>query len=454
MHSPFIPLGSGEVLPWETHSSLSVLHQLKLFNFPVPNGIILIDPKVNEAGLDLEILSELQSEIRQRELKPDLLITAFGYGEDGFVFARSCTEDSLASFFNEVVQKFSNFGHADFLILEQTQGLARGRAFSQAGYGDDWVEFQLENTETTMPITKISIEKLSLGEARLQGDFRGRIQDLLRSIRRALGEDNWTVGWTDTSELIFLTSIEKITSPLAIPETFVRLPKWENVVEAAQILEGSLIESASKKLFQYFRNWAPELSDRRSFVIWKDKQIKFNTSLIQDFLRSFGLSTRPLKMLISDVSNPVFPFNSVRFWRNMPRLFRFLNDLRLGPGIAHRLSKKFVDFGTSPDKSFSELFQEWQTVYIESSHAVYRLSLLFLISSYSFYRLEFSPSFKKKGQSAELALKSSTSKALGQIQQAIRMKALGWYSRGILSSDDSIWNLTKDQILAMEADLK
>lgn len=454
MNSPFIPLGSGEVLPWETHSSLSVIHQLKLFNFPIPKGIILINPALTQDGLNSELLEELKEEIRQRELKTNLAVTAFGYDESGVAFSQTCDVDSLGAVFNQALEDIGEKNRIDFLILEQIQGIAHGRAFSQNGYCDDWLEFRLGHSEAAMPNTQMSMEKLSLGETKIQGDFRGRVQDLLRSIRRALGEDNWIVGWTDTGDAVFLTSIEKMSSPLWMQDRFIRIHKWETSPKEPTVLEGSLIAASSSKLFKYFHHWAPELWDERPFVLWQNNQIEFNASLISDFLRSFGLATGSLKLIYSDWASPIVPFNTIRFWRNLPRFFRFVHDLRLGPGVATRLAAKLSSFETSPDKPFSDLFQEWQSVFVASSHALYRLSTLRLVNSYPFENLPLASRLIQKSQSAEAILKISAEKALSKIHQAIQMKALGWYSRNLISHEEHIWNMTHDQVLDLETKLE
>ncbi|NBX76341.1 MAG: hypothetical protein EBQ92_07285 [Proteobacteria bacterium] len=453
MNSPFIPVGSGQVLPWETHPSLALIHQLKLFNFPIPNGIILIHPNFNQEGLDPHFLEELQEEIRQRELTLDLTLTAFGYEENASTFTRPCTLETLGEVFRHAIENLSQSKRIDFLILERIQGLAQGRAFSQAGYSDDWIEFQLGTPEDSMPVTKTAIEKLSLGETRLQGDFRGRVQDLLRSVRRALGEDNWRIDWIDSNENIFLTSIEK-TSPSQLDEDlFLRIPNWENTPDIPGNLEGTVISACSPKLFEYFHHWAPELSGERPFVIWRRDQLLFNASLVNDFLRSFGLSTSSVKLIIPDLSSPAIPLNTVRFWRSLPRLFRFTHDLTLGPGIAYRLIKKLNTFQTNPEKPFAELFQEWQRIVITSSHAQYRLSTAILMIRFGFALLPLGK-LESKVRLAETLLRNSSLEAVTKVYSAIQIKALGWYSRGLLPSDEAIWNMSQDQILDLEGQLE
>jgi len=453
MNSPYIPLGSGEVLPWETHPSLALIHQLKLFNFPIPNGIILIHPHLNQQELAPVFFEELQEEIRQREFNINLTLTAFNYEENTSTLAYPCTLETLSEALRQAVQKLGNAKRIDFLILEQIQGFAQGRALSRAGYKDDWIDFQLGDPEDQMPITRTPIEKLSLGETRLQGDFRGRVQDLLRSTRRALGEDNWLVGWIDNHEFIYLTSIERMGSSEEIQDLFLPIPKWETAPAPVGILEGTVISGCSSSLFQYFHHWAPEILEQRPFVVWNQNQLQFNVSLLSDFLRSFGLSTSPLKALVSERSLPPIPLNTVRFWRNLPRLSRLIHDLTLGPGIAYRLTKKLNTFQTSPEKPFSELFQEWQNIIITSSHALYRLSTFFLLLQFGFgifplVRIE------TKWQRAETVLRNATLEAITKVYSSIQIKALGWYSRGLISSDDAIWAMSKDQILDLEVELE
>ncbi|NBT59372.1 hypothetical protein EBT16_11375, partial [bacterium] len=94
------------------------------------------------------------------------------------------------------------------------------------------------------------------------------------------------------------------------------------------------------------------------------------------------------------------------------------------------------------------------TIIISSSHSLYRLTDLFLFSSYFSSFHFFAAKIEKKARESEEALRDSIKKALTNIHQAIRVKSLGWYSRGLLPSDESIWQLTAEQILAIESQLE
>lgn len=478
MASHFIPLGSGEVIPWEVHPSLSLLHQLRLFNFPVPKGMILLNPAGSELGLSNDLVEQLQYELQAREFTSTLLIVCHLSGETFYRETWTSNQDQIRERFKEIFSYL--YGHwnmphlrADFLILENPGCFVSGRAFSKKGAVDDWLEFQIgEGSELLKPIA-LPIEKLAAGEPTLVGDFRGRIQHLLRSIRNALGEDNWVLNWKDNREKVFLTGISNYSEPKTLGDLYVAVVPWNYVPEPISPLHLSLILNCSKKLAQEYLRWIPDQKNERTFVIWNDNQLQFNFSFLSDLLRSFGLSTRSLRVLPVIPRSAVSPFSSRRFWRQLPKLFRWIHDLSRTPQLVKRLSKKLDSFETQAERPFSQLFQEWQMVYVASSHLLFRIwNIFFLLDYFSLLlgraplrpdsflsgsepktKWMFSPfnKFRASGSTIENQLKLSSKKATEKIEYAIGLKALGWFSKGWLPSAEHIWSLSYEEICQRES---
>lgn len=446
MSSRFISLGSGQILPWDTHPDLSLLHQLKLFNFPISNGLVFLNAEKTVPS-DIQ---ELESEVSAREFSLELLIQAFIAGKSTSILSQVSPIGNLKSavglLMDEITHQFNLSDiRVDFLVSENIPGSVFGTAISQTGFCHDKIIFTIKSPTDELPSQNLTIEKLAMGERKIRGDFRGRVQDLLRLTRRALGEDDWRISWIDNGSETFLTSIKKWNADKMDSDLFVHIPFFELFESEPSYLEKSLLRSISSKLSQYFHHWSNELSPMRPFVGMEKTQIKFNYSFLSDFLSSFGLSTHPLRLLDLKMDLPSTLFNSVRFWRKLPKLLRFLHDLSLAPGLAIRLTQKISQFETGAEKSFSELFAQWQALYATSSHALYRLVGKIYVSG-------FIPSknYQQKSLSAERTLREETLKALAQVHRAIEMKALGWYSRGILLSAEAIWDLTPEEVLAIE----
>ena len=478
MGSHFIPLGSGEVIPWEVHPSLSLLHQLRLFNFPIPKGMILLNPPSSDSGLSSDLVEQLQYELQAREFTSTLMIVCHLSGETFYREAWDSNQDQIGERFKEIFSYLSSHWNmsrlrADFLILENPVGFASGRAFSKKGAVDDWLEFQLgESTELLKPIS-IPIEKLAAGEPSIVGDFRGRIQQLLRSTRNALGEDNWVLNWKDNREQVFLTGISNYSEPKTLGDLYVSIVPWNQVPEPISPLHLSLILNCSRKLAQDYLRLIPDQKNERTFVIWNDHQLQFNFSFLSDLLRSFGLSTRALRVLPVIPHGAVAPFNGRRFWRQLPKLFKWVHDLSKTPQLVKRLSRKLESFETQAEKPFSQLFQEWQTVYVASSHLFFRVwNIFFLLDYFSLLfgrpplrpdsflsrpeqktRWRFSPfdKFRANASATENQMKLSSRRALGKIEHAINLKALGWFSKGWLPSAEHIWSLTYEEICQRES---
>lgn len=477
MDSGLISLGSGQVLPWEVHPSLNLLHQLKLFNFPVPAGLVFLNSAPELNALSSESLKLIQIELDKRDFKEQLSLSCFVSGELAEKRTFLCTRETLENTFELLLGSLrssdsNKIRRIDFLFLETVAGVVFGSAQTEKGYQDDAIEFFFSDNGLALPKQSLLIDKITIGESKILGDFRGRVQELLRSTRRALGQDNWELQWVDTGDEVFITDISPLKIGSQRKEIFADLPFLENLPSTKiNSLVGSLVDSSSAKLFQYFAHWAPDLSMHRLFVKFEEPKILFNLSLLSDFLRSFGFSNRIIKFLNPSESFPIHPFNTVRFWKNLPRLFRFFHDTTLAPGISRRLANKIGNFQTSAEKTFLELFLEWQTIYIASSHALYRLwaaSLLprlifdifgldpdsFSKGSFKNRAMEFMffPVLKyyKRIKSAQIALKQITDRALNQVNKAIEVKGLGLFSRGILETPEQIWTCDKEQTLAFD----
>ena len=459
MDSPFIPLGSGYSLPWDVHPSLALLHQLKLFNFPIPKGIILIKPTTVGNSLELEL--------RNRDISYPIEVFFFNRASptplskvfESFTELRTAVESTQAS-------------DLDILVCEKPLCRIQGTALSQKGFLDDWITFCLLTEKGLFPENQMPIEKLAAGEKRLGGDFRGRLQEILRAIRNALGEDNWQVSWSDDGENIFLHSIHSETKFDLIVDHFSQISVFENTPQSPSVLEGSLIGLCSSKLFQFYGHWAPELSPNRTWVYQAQDKLLFNESLLEDFLRTFGFSTQVLGILNAGLQKSTIPTNSIRFWRNLPRLIRLIHHLSLSPGIANRLTLKLRNFDTSPEKKMRELFLEWQNIYTSTSHCIYRIwafyffcggLLRFLGLPSNLFQLpsDILPSwvrwilypllrFGEKLNLAESMLREASSLALSKIYSCIEMKSLGWFARGLLTSSESIWTLDSESALKLD----
>jgi len=477
MSSSFILLGSGDMLPWDVPPALSLLHQLKFFNFPVPKGIILLKPELSQGVLEPSCFEDLELEIKQRDFKVPLILSLFRSGaSDPYlktINSASQLKESIYQLWSEALSSQPSASKSmSFLLTEKPQVKIQGKALSQKGFLDDWISFNVFQDTQILPLIQMPLEKLSSGERRLEGDFRGRVQDLLRATRRALGEDNWCLFWCDDGELVHLLSISALSTPIPFEEQFASMPLLENTPVSPSVLESSLIQQIGPKLFQFFSHWSPELACKRQWIQLKEDRLQFNFSLLEDFLRSFGLSTQVLFLLHPDGTKAPSPTNTIRLWRSFPRLLRLLHHLSLAPGIANRLSKKIKNFETTPEKKANELFLEWQALYSSSSHCLYRIWSFYLVLG-SLLRILGVPSdallhpkedlprwiqwmffplmrFKEKFVIAEGGLREATGGALLKINQCLEMKSLGWYARGLLPNPETLWTLPYHQVLDLD----
>jgi len=464
----FIALGSGEVLPWELHSSLTLLHQLKLFGFPIPSGLIVLDVYAETGSFPATARQTLETQLQERGFKDRVALSCF-HSKEGELKVIRQPSQKISTALDELE---STCQTAAILILDFPQATIYGTAFSEKGYQDDLLEFSFADVGTAASAQLLPIEKLNIGETNVLSDFRGRVQDLLRSVRKVLGEDNWKISWADDGAEVFLTAIERILNPLVRSETFADIPALQILPTPVNPLTGSLAASCSAKLFQYLKNWNPDLAPQRQFIKFESPRVLFNFSLLSDFIRGFGLSDKTLHDLSVNVSMPTHSTNGLRFWKNLPRFLRLCHDANLGLTITKKVNQKLQNFDTTAEKTFSELFLEWQTIYVSSSHSLFRLleRNFLILNFFRFLGLSralqsprnnwgarllnvfFFPIVKQRIHTERLQtqLTRTTWKALQKIQSCLHVKSLGLYSKGIFQSPEQLWFLNVNEVIQID----
>jgi len=434
-----VRLGSGEILPWDTHPSLVLLHQLKLFNFPIPSGIVFLHDELS-TNPDNRLSLKVQQSLALEDLSSPISLLFFDRRASRPIEEIQIELSSLG----EIELPFSP---ADALFMSRVSAQIGGVAISRTGYFTDEVTFQISTDLGSFPAQTLMVDKLGPGELPIRGDFRGRLQDLLRSLRRALGEDDLKIEWKDTGDSLYLTLIQRynskeVQSSASNIDCFFEYPDWNIFAGPIPPLKGALVEQSSYKLSKYFLHWAKELSPSRKFVVYREGKILFNSSFLRDFLNTYGIPSQLLssKDLLSEVEPSLF--KPLRTWKKLPQLIRFFHELTLATGLANRVTQKISAFQTSPEKTFLKLFHEWQTLFIASSHALFRLGF--------FKKIFFYKKASQKSEKAEKTLRIATQQALERVEEAIQLKAVGWYSRGFLKDENEIWSLGPQEISEKE----
>ena len=182
----------------------------------------------------------------------------------------------------------------DLLVLAMVPAARAGVAFTQASFQDDLVDHTaglgdhllagaVAGTRERLPVRV-------RGERCLPG-WRGRVQRLLRDVRRVFGPGDLDVEWADDGARCWLLQVRPITAPPRRDEALTLANHREILPDLPSRLTTSVLAAAAGELFGYWRRFDPSLPADRPFVevvLWRPV---INLSLLTDTMRVLGLPT-------------------------------------------------------------------------------------------------------------------------------------------------------------------
>lgn len=161
----------------------------------------------------------------------------------------------------------------DLVLLESTESENSGLAYSQQAYQDDLV---YGGGQT------IALPQLQSWESATTGlpPFAGRLQKLLRGLRRTLGPGNWAVNWADDGQICWLVALRPGCSPAS---------RQDNFISPAQLwpdLPAPLVCHIITNSPHFGRPYLPPGRDISQLA---NGQLLLNQSFGQDSRRQWGL---------------------------------------------------------------------------------------------------------------------------------------------------------------------
>jgi phosphohistidine swiveling domain-containing protein len=195
----------------------------------------------------------------------------------------------------------------DLIIQSMVIARRAGVAFTESEHEDDLVNATEGTAERLLAGTERG-DSFTLPRRRgLEGPTErdavaGRLQTLLRDVRRALGEHDWHVEWADDGRRMWLVRVRAIRRPTRRNETFTAAGHREVLPDPPSRFTTSLIASRADRLFGAFQALDPGLPARRPLVeVFRGRPF-INLSLVRETLRRWGLPTR---MVTESVGAPV-----------------------------------------------------------------------------------------------------------------------------------------------------
>lgn len=250
-------------------------------------------------------------------------------------------------------------GRRDALVMRMIDANTSGVAFTERDYEDDLVS--LASGET------LNLPKLRMFELASRGgnlSFAPRLQDLLRSVRAAVGPGDWDVEWADDGREAWLIQVRPITAPTMRDDLFTYLPIKEGLPETPSRLMTTLIASCGREIFEIYREVDPSLPAGRDYLEVLHGRPMVNLSLMMDLARHWGLPTSAVTWFLPER----VPGETGARWRRLlrsrgPRLALRLRSL-LAAGKSRMRAREILAIGERPGQSFAEVLEAAREIYI------------------------------------------------------------------------------------------
>jgi hypothetical protein len=225
MKTPFIWLGAGRAKKRGVERRGRLLDNVARAGLPVPDGGILLDEMfriflnegvIEQAGSDLIVpdpvwlLQVLYRDVGFPRLRAAAdICTILPDGDDRPIFQSSGVdledaEESAAALCRawSYLDQTPEF-RRDVLVMKQIQAQVKGRALSPADGVEDRLFSPLGDSVETVTVPRLKRWQRPSAEF---PSYVGRLQQLLRGMRRTLGEGDWDFNWADDGEICWIVS--------------------------------------------------------------------------------------------------------------------------------------------------------------------------------------------------------------------------------------------------------
>ncbi len=393
-----IKLGSGRAQAQGAGNKGALLDQAARAGIRIPKGVLVLDTAWDQATLkDLMTITEdgvsipdgaalLRFLALPRFARPLAVRSAFG-AEDGDAHSLAGYFESVlnvppddpaavAAAFKTVLEsslKHKGEFRRDVLVMEMVEAKYAGVAFTEQEHEDDLVNY-VAGTAQGLVAGEIEGErsplaKLHGSETALKGEtlppWQKRLQNVLRGVRRWLGERDWDIEWADDGDRCYLLQVRPVTRATRRNEAFTIANHKEILPDLPSTFMTSVIESCSPGLFAYYRNFDSSLPQSRPFIEVFRGRPYINLSLMSEMMRVFGLPTRLVTDNIGGETDRVYGLNTGRMLRKiisltLPRFawaqFRSVNS-------AQARTREMLRRTENPGDSFDALIEQMRWLY-------------------------------------------------------------------------------------------
>jgi rifampicin phosphotransferase len=303
-------------------------------------------------------------------------------GDDPVALAAALT-DVLASADDVDVE----VARRDVLVLRMIPAVRAGVAFTQPDFEDDLVD-HVGGLADRLVGGEVAGERESLPRLRRfergRPGWRGRLQSLLRGVRRVLGDGSgggwdsegggWDIEWADDGVRCWLVQVRVITAAPSRDEALTLANHREILPDLPSRFTTSVVADAAPELFGYWRSFDDGLPSGRHFVDVVAGRPVINLSLLTDTMRILGLPTRFVTDSMGGTAAEEVGFAPLRLVAKAPNLMALGLDQLRAVGNGRRASRRLQALAADPGDDLTTAVATFRQVYIELITGMFALT--------------------------------------------------------------------------------
>ncbi len=397
-----VPLGQLRQVRLDVGPKAALLDRAARAGLPVPPGVIVLDELLTLGlkqgwlqqtadGFSLRDASALGRLLNLPLTAPRFAVRSAFAAEDGlthsfagyFKSVLNVTPDGLPNALGQVWSSSLRYGsplRRDVLVMAMVDACQAGVAVTERAHEDDLINYTtgLADQLVAGSVTgdTLDLVKLQAGEPPTEWGFAGRLQVLLRDVRRVFGDREWDVEFADDGQTCWLLQVRPLTRPVIRNEWFTYANHREILPPLPSRLMTSLIASCAGDLFAYYRCFDARLPADRPFIEVFAGRPFINLSLLLDMMRRWGLPTRLVTDSIGGRDVAAQGLRWGRLGRSLPTLIR-LGRAQLSAVHAARQCTAWLERTGVPSvrpDSFTACIDDLQRTYTALVKAMFALT--------------------------------------------------------------------------------
>lgn len=413
MASPtYLRLGSGETRFSRLNSKAKLLDRARRVGLPVPAGVIIPDSVYHEAlrqGLvvikkDCLRVSDATQLARFLDLpyysQPVAVRATFSvvrhkhrnlrhesFAAELFVDSNdpAALGAALARVWESGLRRQTVF-RRDVLITTMVSAQHTGLAFSESAYEDDLVLLNEDPGEKYPPrVDSIPADRFSVLPKLYRGEYQrlpdgafawnGRLQRLLRDVRRVFGDGDWELVWADDGVQCWLVEMDLLQDAPRRNDVYVRVDLPYHPPSLPSFYMNDILQASAVGMTAFYHRLDPRSPVQRPILDLYSNTPYLNLSFITDTLRRLGLPLSTLanwltpeiwSQYIQTAATPVALYNRINGRRLLSR-FRAMLGLGLyvwrSRGQARRTERLILERTAQDALSFVSLTDSLQWFY-------------------------------------------------------------------------------------------